>query len=105
MEWRYLYSKVFKEAVVFILDSETEEILAEVDKLDIQAWDKNGEMVDFFHCDGETTYDFIFSVQLNTLESVEFFNLWREMEMYDEKAPTEMGRWEYNESTREWTKK
>ena len=105
MEWRYHYSKVFKEAVVFILDNETKEILAEVDELDIQAWDKNGELVDFFHCDGETTYDFIFSVQLNSLAGVEFFNLWCKMEVYDEKTPTEMGCWEYNEETREWTKK
>lgn len=105
MEWRYHYSKVFKEAEVYIINSETKEILAEVDKLDIQAWDNNNELVDFFHCDGKTAYDSIFSVQLNSLAGVEFFNLWCKMELYDEKTPTEMGRWEYNEETREWTKK
>lgn len=105
MEWRYHYSKIFNEALVYIIDDEDKEILAEVDKLDIQAWDKDGELVDFFHCDGETTYDFIFSVQLNTLEGVRFFSLWCEMEGYEEKTPTETGLWGYDENSREWTKK
>lgn len=103
MKWEYTYNNATKAAFLSIVNEETNEILAQIGELEVEAWDGHGEPVkEFFSCYGETMYDFIFSVRLKTLDAVRFFSLWCEMEGYEEKTPTEPGLWEYDEDGRIW---
>jgi hypothetical protein len=105
MKWCYSWGKTIKEDFVTIRDNMFSEPLAEICRADITAWDKEGETIEFFRSNGHIEYDYIFSVELNTLEAVNFLALWCQLEGYAEKVPTDIGYWEYSEDTREWTKK
>ena len=105
MKWCYTWDKNLEEDFVTIRDSMISEPLAEICRIDMTARDKEGEIVEFFRSNGHIEYDYIFSVELNTLEAVNFLALWCQLEGYAEKVPTDIGSWEYSEETREWTKK